>query len=209
MSLADTPEDPVDRLLIKATDNWEFSRWRGHVLWQNLLDLNVISEYVLERRPEVVVETGTWKGGSAIFFADMMRLSGRNPDVLTIDHNPRATPEFPGVHYLSGRSSTDPGLLAAVVAHVRGRSVFVVLDSNHSGPHVLAELLAYERLVAPGAHILVQDGNVYRSLGWAFEESPLWGIERFLETRRDFQVDEHRSPFSTTAHPSGWLQRLP
>ena len=204
----EVPDDPLDRQLVEATGNWEHSRWRGHVLWQNLLDLNVISEYLLERRPDVVIETGTWRGGSAIFFADMMRLSGRDGDVLTIDHNPRATPAYPGVTYLAGRSSIDRRVIADVAAHVQGRRAFVVLDSDHSGAHVLAELEAYARFILPGDYLLVQDGNVYRSLGWSFEKTPLWGIERFLASCHDFKVDAARSPFATTAHPCGWLRRI-
>lgn len=200
--------DPLDRLLIEATGNWERSRWRGHTLWQNLLDLNVISEYLLDSRPEVVIETGTWRGGSAVFFADMMRLSGRESDVLSIDHNPRAMPTYPGVSYLAGRSSVHPGVLADVVAHVRGRRAFVVLDSDHSGPHVLAELEAYCQFIRPGDYLLVQDGNAYRSLGWRFADTPLWGIERFLAASPGFEIDTSRSPFATTAHPCGWLRRI-
>lgn len=204
----EAPDDPLDRQLIEATGNWEHSRWRGHVLWQNLLDLNVISEYLFAQSPDVVVETGTWKGGSAIFLADMMRLSGRDSDVLTIDHNPRAMPAHPGVTYLAGRSSIDPQVVADVAAHVRGRRAFVVLDSDHSGAHVLAELEAYASFVSPGDHVLVQDGNLYRSLGLSFEETPLWGIERFLASSCDFEIDAARSPFATTAHPCGWLRRI-
>lgn len=208
MKLAELPDDPLDRQLIEATANWERARWRGHVLWQNLIDLNVISEYVLGRCPEVVIETGTWRGGSAIFFADMMRLAGRESDVITVDHNPRATPAYTGVTYMSGRSSIDPAVLEDVAARVRGRRAFVVLDSNHSGPHVLAELEVYQRFVQPGDHILVQDGNVYRSLNWRFEETPLWAIERFVTASPHFEIDGARSPFATTAHPCGWLRRL-
>jgi cephalosporin hydroxylase len=200
--------DEVDALLVRITGNWSTVRWRGHRLWQNLLDLNVISEHILAIRPEVIVETGTFCGGSAIFFADMMRLAGVAPHVISIDQSPLATPEYAGVHYLTGRSSVDSSVVAEVMALTTGRHVFVVLDSDHHSEHVYRELLLYAPLSSVGDYLLVQDGNMYRSLGLPLEETPLGGIVRFLGEDRRFRVDQAKSPFPTTSHVWGWLRRI-
>lgn len=208
MDPATLTPDEVDALLVRITDNWATVRWRGHRLWQNLLDLNVISEYILAIRPEVIVETGTFYGGSAIFFADMMRLADVAPHVFSIDQSPLATPEFPGVHYLTGRSSTDPSVVAEVTALTTGRRVFVVLDSDHHSEHVYRELLLYAPLSSVGDYVLVQDGNMYGSLGLPLEGTPLGGIVRFVAEDRRFCVDPAKSPFTTTSHVWGWLRRM-
>jgi len=200
--------DEVDALLVRITDNWSTVRWRGHRLWQNLLDLNVISEHILANRPDVIVETGTFCGGSAIFFADMMRLAGVAPYVISIDQSPVATPEYAGVHYLTGRSSTDPAVAAEVNVLTTGRQVFVVLDSDHHSEHVYRELLLYAPLSSVGGQLLVQDGNMYSSLGLPLEETPLGGIVRFLTEDRRFRVDDTKSHFPTTSHVWGWLHRI-
>ena len=205
--MIDIANDPLDAALIAATNNWAGTRWRGHALWQNPIDLNVTSEHVLANRPEVIVETGTYCGGSAIFFADLMTLASGRPDVLSIDIAPLATPAYAGVRYLSGRSSSDPDVAAEVQAHVGGRRAFVVLDSDHRASHVYDELRLYAALVRPGDDLLVQDGNMYASLGMPIAETPIGGIARFVEDFPTFHVDRDKSPFGTTSHPWGWLRR--
>lgn len=198
----------IDALLVCATDNWSTVRWRGHRLWQNLLDLNVISEYIFAVRPQVIVETGTFYGGSAIFFADMMRLADVTPCVISIDHAPRATPHYAGVHYLSGRSSTEMAVAAEVVARASGQRVFIVLDSDHHAEHVYHELLLYAPLVSVGDYVLVQDGNMHTSFHLPLEETPLGGVRRFLAEDHRFRADDAKSHLPVTAHVGGWLERV-
>jgi cephalosporin hydroxylase len=201
------PEE-IDAALVLATDNWRAVRWRGRPLWQNLLDLNVISEHILAYCPDVIVETGTYYGGSAIFFADMMRLTGVPPAVCSIDLAPADTPAHPGVVYFAGRSSADPALASEVAEVVGGRRTFVVLDSDHSADHVYRELLLYSGLVRPGGNLLVQDGNMRTTIGLPLEATPLGGIARFLGEYPHFQIDAAKTSFRTTSHPSGWLRRI-
>jgi cephalosporin hydroxylase len=205
--MIDIDYDPLDAALIAATHNWIDMRWRGHRLWQNAIDLNVTSEHILASRPDIIIETGTYQGGSAIFFADLMVLSGKQADVVSIDLAPLATPNHPGVQYLTGRSSIDGGVVAEIRTLIGGRRAFVVLDSDHRASHVYEELQLYAPLVHPGDHLLVQDGNMYATLGMPLEETPIGGIARFLDECPEFTVDLAKSPFSTTSHPWGWLRR--
>lgn len=208
-NLRNIAPDKVDKLLIKATDNWYSVTWKGHQLWQNLLDLNVISEFIFSKKPEIIVETGTWKGGSAIFFADIMKLANIKPNVISIDHNPRALPKYKGVKYISFLDSTDPLVINKLKRHLNNKKkVFVILDSDHRGSHVYKELLIYSKFVSKNGYILVQDGNMYKSLNFKFKETPLWGINEFLKVNKNFQPDLKLSPYKTTAHPYGWLKRI-
>jgi cephalosporin hydroxylase len=208
MDPATLSPDEVDALLVRVTGNWSTVRWRGHRLWQNLLDLNVISEHILAARPEVIVETGTFCGGSAIFFADMMRLADVEPRVISIDLAPLATPDYPGVHYLIGLSSTEPAVAARVAALTGGRRIFVVLDSDHQADHVYRELLLYAPLASVGDYVLVQDGNMHTALGLPLEQTPLGGIARFLAEDDRFRVDDAKLHLPVTSHVGGWLHRI-
>jgi cephalosporin hydroxylase len=208
VDLPDPPHDAIDALLVRVTANWTAVRWRGIPLWQNLFDLNVISEHILATRPELIVETGTYEGGSALFYADMMRLAGTEPNVVSIDVAPRATPPAPGVRYLAGRSSADADVAREVATAAAGRRTFVVLDSDHTAGHVYRELLLYTSLVRVGDYLLVQDGNMCQTLGMPVEETPIGGITRFLAEYPHFRVDPHKSHFPTTSHVYGWLLRV-
>src|SRR5687767_7657581 len=79
---------PVSRMfhtdLIAETTNFGHTTWLGVPIWQNVLDLWTIQESIAEIRPALLIETGTNRGGSALFYAHLMDLMGTGR-VLTID----------------------------------------------------------------------------------------------------------------------------
>src|SRR5918998_5541202 len=60
--------------LIAKTDNFATVKWLGNPIWQNVLDLWTIQETISENRPALLVEIGTNRGGSALFYAQLMEL---------------------------------------------------------------------------------------------------------------------------------------
>jgi cephalosporin hydroxylase len=191
-----------------ASDAWTKATWLGAQALKNPLDLWVYQEILFETRPELVVETGTYRGGSALFLASMCDLLGSG-EVVSIDIEPVRDdyPEHPRVTYLGGRSSTDPGVLAEVSARAAGRSTLVVLDSDHSQAHVEAELAAYAPLVPVGCYLVVEDSNIGQ-IRKDLMPGPLQAIEAFLAGDRDFEVDREREKFLITFNPSGYLRRV-
>src|ERR1700677_3924698 len=112
-----------------------------------------------ETLPDVVIETGTWHGGSALFLAMVCDAIGHGR-VITIDVDPGdPLPEHDRITYLRG-SSTDPDMLTRV-RELTGQatSVMVILDSDHDREHVLAELNAYGDIVTVGGYLIVEDTN--------------------------------------------------
>ena len=161
-----------------------------------------------ETRPDVVVETGTYRGGSAHFLASVCDLLGSG-EVVSIDIEPLREdyPEHPRITYLAGRSSTDPDVLAEVRERVEGRRTLIVLDSDHSQAHVDAELEAYAPLVPVGCYLIVEDSNIGQ-IRPDLMPGPLQSIETFLASRSDFVIDREREKFLLTFNPSGYLKRV-
>jgi cephalosporin hydroxylase len=164
---------------------------------------------VIERtRPELIVECGTWQGYSAEWFA------GFGLDVVTIDVDPRESAWIKdhGDHrdqitYLTG-SSTDPHIIGQATGLAAGRRTMVVLDSDHSGPHVYAEIAAYAPLVTPGCFLIVEDGICRWLQGMV--GGPLDAVEELLVGHPEWQRDESVEtlhPIST--NPMGWWLRVP
>jgi cephalosporin hydroxylase len=191
-----------------ASDAWTKATWLGAQALKNPLDLWVYQEILVETRPELVVETGTYRGGSALFLASMCDLLGSG-EVVSIDIEPvrEDYPAHPRVTYLGGRSSTDPGVLAEVGARAAGRSTLVVLDSDHSQAHVEAELAAYAPLVPAGCYLIVEDSNIGQ-IRKDLMPGPLQAIETFLAGNSEFEVDREREKFLVTFNPSGYLRRI-
>jgi cephalosporin hydroxylase len=191
-----------------ASNAWTQATWLGSQALKNPLDLWVYQEIMAETRPDVVVETGTYRGGSAHFLASVCDLLGSG-EVVSIDIEPLREdyPQHPRITYLAGRSSTDAGVLAEVSERVEGRRTLIVLDSDHSQGHVEAELDAYAPLVPVGCYLIVEDSNIGQ-IRKDLMPGPRQAIETFLAGRSDFEIDREREKFLITFNPSGYLRRV-
>jgi cephalosporin hydroxylase len=197
--------------LIRATRNFSTVTWAGQPIWQNILDLWVIQEAIFALRPAVILETGTNRGGSSLFYAQLLDLIGHGR-VVTVDVQRLHDLQHPRVTYLIG-SSVDEAVLARMraAAQTADGPVFVILDSDHSAGHVRQELEAYAPLVTPGSYLLVQDGviDTLRKFRQG-RPGPLVALREFLREHPEFEIDPERCrKFPLTHHPDGWLRRRP
>jgi cephalosporin hydroxylase len=160
-------------------------------------DMVALQEIVWGVRPDLIVETGIAHGGSLILSASMLALldycdaarSGQSLDprtcrrrVLGVDidiraHNRAAIEAHPMAHRIEmiEGSSVAPDVVARVHAVAKCHErVLVILDSNHTHEHVLAELEAYAPLTTPGSYCIVFDTVVEDLPDSAFPDRP-WG----------------------------------
>jgi cephalosporin hydroxylase len=102
-----------------------------------------------------------------------------------------------------------------------GDVVLVLLDSDHSKAHVLAELELYSRLVTPGSYVVATDG-IMKDLAdvpggeasWV-EDNPVAAAREFAAGHPDFVVEQPRWLFhdselteNVTYWPAAWLRRV-
>ena len=191
-----------------ASDAWTKASWLGTQALKNPLDLWVYQEIIAETRPELIVETGTWRGGSALYMASVCDLLGAG-EIVSIDVEPMRDdyPQHPRITYLAGRSSTDPEVVGEVRARADGHRTLVILDSDHSQAHVETELAAYAPLVPLGCYLVVEDSNIGR-IREDLMPGPLQAIETFLAQTDEFEIDRKREKFLITFNPSGYLKRV-
>jgi cephalosporin hydroxylase len=187
---------------------WGNTFWFGHHVLKCPLDLWTYQEILYEVQPELIIETGTYRGGSALFLASMSDLLRRG-EVVTIDSaRQKGQPRHRRITYLTGSSTSDK-ILRQVRRRTRGKSaVLVILDSGHSKDHVLAELHAYAPLVTPGSYLVVEDTNLN---GHPVESDhgpgPAEAVAEFLERNDAFVRDESREKFLLTFNPGGYLKK--
>jgi cephalosporin hydroxylase len=187
---------------------WSNTFYMGVRLLKCPTDLWAYQEILHETRPEVIIETGTAWGGSALYFAHLCELLGRGR-VLTVDLAPK--PDLPAherITYVTG-SSTSAEVFERVRREAEGLRTMVVLDSDHSAAHVSEELRLYAPLVSAGCYLIVEDTNVNgRPVLPEHGPGPAEAVEAFLEGRSDFSVDESREKFLMTFNPRGYLKRV-
>jgi len=207
----DDPAAVVDSFHRLYYESEVFARtsWLGVSALKCPLDLWIYQEIIHDLRPDVIVECGTASGGSALFLAAICDLVG-NGRIITVDiEEVPGRPQHARVTYLHG-SSTAPDIVEQVGRAVAGEGcVLVLLDSDHSKDHVLAELRAYSSFVTPGSYVIVEDTNI-----GGHPVSPDWGpgpmeaVDEFLAENNAFAIDGSREKFFLTFNPRGYLRRM-
>ncbi|MBC8091245.1 MAG: class I SAM-dependent methyltransferase [Pseudonocardia sp.] len=191
-----------------ADQTREHNSWLGVKTWKCPLDLWIYQELLARVRPDVVVETGTYKGGSAYFMAGIFDLMGHGR-VITIDvDEDDDRPAHDRISYVLG-SSLDAAVLDRVRAEAdRSRTVLVILDSDHRRDHVLAELRAYSGFVTPGSYLIVEDTNINgHPVRAEYGPGPREALDAFLAETRDFTPDPACEKFLLTWNGGGYLRR--
>lgn len=207
-------------------DKYDYSylwSWMGVPIIQMPADIMATQEVIWATKPDVIVETGVARGGSMIFMASLLQVIGKG-QVIGVDidiraHNRSAIeshPLAPRIALIEG-PSTSAETLAKVKAHIPdGASVMVVLDSDHSRDHVLAELRAYGPLVTEGQYLVVADtllgrGDVAqtptkRSKIWHPGDEPYAALNAYLSETDRFEADEVlNSKLVLSSSPGGYL----
>jgi cephalosporin hydroxylase len=201
--------DNFHRLYYNRSDQtWKRTYWRGVHVWKNPLDLWLYQEILQDVAPEVIVEAGTKFGGSAYFLANICDLMGRG-QIVTIDVTEQPNrPQHDRITYLTG-SSTDPAVIDEVDRIINGRRIIVLLDSDHSARHVLAELRAWHDRVPVGSYVIVEDTNVHGHPVYPRHgPGPMEAVDKFLAENDQFVIDESMHKFFMTFNPRGFLKRI-
>jgi len=175
--------------------------WLGRPVIQLADDLVRLQELVYRVQPDIILETGVAHGGSLIFHAGLCKILERGR-VIGIDidiraHNRSAIethPLAPWITLFEG-SSIDPELVRTVKATIAPHErVLLVLDSNHTRSHVLAELESWSDLVGGGSYIAVLDGYIMEMAAGTPHSAPDWAtnnpnaaVEEFLGRHPEFR----------------------
>lgn len=189
------------------------TRWLGTSAMKTPLDLWIYQEIVYETQPDVLIETGTNRGGSAYFYASLFDLLGRGR-IYTMDVEDMPKPSHPRLNFRLGSSTS-----ADIVRWIResiapGEKVMVTLDSLHDKEHVLRELDLYSPLVTVGNYLVVEDTHLNgHPVRVDFSPTPghagPWeAVREWLPKHPEFVADRSREKFGMTFNPGGWLKRV-
>ena len=214
------------------------TKFRGIPIQSTPNDLFILQEIIHEHSPDVIIETGTASGGSAIFYATHLGSTGL---VITIDINGVtdgcvliASPSCKKaqdhhmweskVQSLTGRSD-DPlihqqvgELLEAwTILHGRKPRVMMSLDGPHLCELVYTELIGLGDYVTKNQYIVVQDTKMdHQYLHWIDADyyggnGPLCAIKKFFDSKSLLSksfVVDRRRELFGSQHQQGWLLKV-
>ncbi len=201
--------------------------WLGRPIIQLPEDMLRTQEVIYRLQPDVIVETGIAHGGSLIYYASLCKAIGKGKivgvDIEIRPHNREAIEAhemFDRITLIEG-DSVAPEIVGQVDQHVGdAETVLVLLDSNHTREHVLAELEAYHHLVTPGSYIVATDGIMEwvhdgpRGEAEWINDNPSQAAIEFCEAHDDFEIEQPDWPFNEselrtniTHWPNAWIRR--
>jgi len=190
---------------------WFNTFWHGIPIHKCPTDLWIYQEILHDTKPDLIIETGTAKGGSALYLAQTSE-SIHPVRVVTVDINNESLlqmlPQHPRITYLSG-SSTDPQIVTQINSHIHPTErTMVILDSDHAKNHVRAELDLYAPLVTPGCYLIVEDTNVNGHPVYPLHgPGPMEAVLEWHPTHPEFTRDPTREKFMLTFNPNGYFRR--
>jgi cephalosporin hydroxylase len=194
---------------------WKKTTWMGATCWKWVGDMWNYQEIIVDLKPSLIIEFGSAHGGSALFFASILRQLGHPFKVLSVDiyHGPLdpAARHDPDISFVESRST-----VPAITEHIQRLKgeypgkIFAILDSDHSMNHVLAELKSLRPLLSAGDYLVVEDSNINGHPvlpGWG--PGPYEAIEAYEhEFPDDYTHDVAREQkFGWTFAPNGFMIR--
>lgn len=221
----------ASRAFFDATEKTKYSynfTWMGRPIIQYPQDIVAMQELIWEVQPDLIIETGIAHGGSLILYASLLELNAAcggpaEASILGVDidirtHNKEAIEAHPmskRIEMIQG-SSIASEIVDAVKAKAQGKQqIMLVLDSNHTHDHVLAELEAYAPLVTKGSYCVVFDTVVedmpkgsFPDRPWDVGNNPKTAVWEYLKNHDEFEIDKRiQHKLLITVAPDGFLKR--
>lgn len=187
--------------------------WLQVPLVKTPADILVFQQIIAETRPELIVETGAYVGGSAMLFASVQEMLGIDGRVIAVDidlsfvHD--KVREHPRIELIEG-SSTDPEVVSRIRAAAEGKRTMVDLDADHRAHHVLEELRTYSSLVSPNCYLVVEDSFFGgRPVRPDAVPGPSEALDAWFADDPPFESDRWRERYLLTQNPRGYMRRIP
>ena len=203
---------------------------------QNPNDAVTIIEILHEQDVDLIIETGTFQGASALFFASVMYQYRYNATdkkvrpfkIVTMDISPEAKAlieRYPllanYITFIHASSASDKArtVVNLTYTEMKPKNVFISLDGDHFARAVYDELVYYQNYIPNvGNYILVQDTRLSRKwhsyyCGQSEFDGPCNGpqeaVNWFLknEGQGRFAVDPSKEYLFSTHH-KGYLKRI-
>lgn len=188
---------------------WANTYWLGVPALKCPLDLWIYQEIIFKLRPDLIIESGTAHGGSALFLACMCDLINSG-HIISIDiEKKEGRPAHNRIEYLLGSSISDEIVHIVKKQTTNAEKVIVILDSDHHAEHVLKELRIYGEFVSKGSYMIVEDTNINgHPVAPDTGPGPMEAVEDFLKGNEVFVIDTNKEKFLMTFNPKGYLLKI-
>jgi len=183
--------------------------YRGVSCKKSPFDYVIYQMIIEEVKPDLIIEIGSFEGGSALYLADLLELHGKG-EVHTIDIEDRIDDRVKAhkrIKFFSkGWENYDLRLVKDF------KSVLVIEDGSHKYQDTLQALIKFSNAVSPGSYLIVEDGIIDElGLTREYDGGPVKAIKQFLSENKNFEVASNWTDFfgkNATFNTIGYLKRI-
>lgn len=170
----------------------------------------VIYQMILwEVKPDLIIEIGTNRGGSALYFADLLDLIGHG-EIHTIDIEDMVYEE---VKKHKRIKFFKEGFQKYDLNNTNGfKKIIVIEDGSHTYEDVMATLQKFNHVVSKDSYFIVEDG-ILDKLGWKskYNGGPNKAIKEFILKNKDYIIDRKWCDLfgvNATFNTNGFLKKV-
>src|SRR3990167_1910614 len=166
---------------LNEPDNWDDwnrssiigNRFLGVWTEKNPSDAWRYQEIIFEKKPDIIIESGSFKGGSAYYLAKVMDMVG-NGRIISVDNRDNGQNEVihPRIKFI-----INDILNCDFNNFGEHEKVMLILDSDHNEEHVYKELQGLSGLVTNGQYLIIEDTVIQRGIN---------AVDKFLKDNNTF-----------------------
>ena len=156
---------------------------------KNSFDAWRYQEIIFDKKPDIILETGSFVGGSAFYIANIMDLINHGR-IISIDNrdNGQFNIKHPRIEFRLGNCLNQE-------YSFKNEKIMVILDCDHSIEHVKYELDKYSKYTTSGQYLIIEDTIVHGAIR---------SVDEFLNKNNDFSRESE--PLFTSNY-GGYLKR--
>lgn len=187
--------------------------YKGIPCLKSPIDLAIYTKLVWDLRPGSLIEIGSNRGGSALWFADQLAAVGLNCRIVSIDLQPPTNIADPRIEFRAGDAAQLGECLSQDRLTRLAHPWLIIEDSAHLYPVTKAAIRFFADAMRTGDVLVVEDG-VIDDLGLTdeYDGGPNRAVAEFIaEFPGMYRVmEEYCDMFGTNAtyNPNGYLVRL-
>lgn len=175
---------------------------------KNPLDFWIYREIIYETSPDVIIEIGNYKGGSALALAHICDVLKKGR-VIALDISHSLVHEIARDHsritFIEGDACRSFDKVKKIISSQD--KILIIEDSSHTYENTLNVLNTYSTLIKPGQYFVVEDGICHHGLETGPNPGPYEAINDFIKNNHEFEVDRSKESFFITWNPMGFLRR--
>jgi len=184
--------------------------YRGIPMYKCPYDYVTYQMIINEIKPNLIIEIGTFHGGSALYMADILDKIGKGEihtiDVVDVVYDENVINNNRIKRFFGGYENYD---LNNVLGYDK---ILIIDDGSHTSGDVRNAFLKFNHLVSENSYYIIEDG-ILSELGYDldYDGGPLKVINEIMKENNQFIIDRKWCDFfggNSTFNPQGYLKKI-